>query len=89
MLGEGSLAYRSQSFIGEAKTGTQAGTEAEAVAYWFAPPGLLCLTFYSSQDFLPRCCTTDSGLCSPTPIINQYGTYRVTCKTVLGRQLLT
>lgn len=39
-------------------------------AYWLTLHGLLGLTSYTTQDDLPRCDSTCSGLGPPTPISN-------------------
>jgi hypothetical protein len=37
-----------------------------SAAYWFAPPGLLSLLSYRTQDYQPRDGTTHNGLGPPT-----------------------
>jgi hypothetical protein len=64
----------------EVRAGTQAGEEPgggadaevmEGAAYWLAPPGLLSLLFYRTQDHQLRSGTIHNGLSPPTSITSE------------------
>ena len=58
----------------------EGGADAEAMegaAYWLAPPGLLSLLFYRTQDHQLRSGTMHNGLGPPTSITSEYNALQV------------